>query len=126
MVENPKTQYCYLNSNNSDKLFNTFVSKRTDDKDSINFVIAKHVGETASGQVYKLKRNQNEPSSTNKKEHQLQINKVEELVQHVTLDYKLNQHAPPQASCWLTETVRDATVKEKKGRAKLEKSLNLS
>ena len=60
MVENPDTQYCYLNSNNSDKLFNTFVSKRTDDKDSINFVIAKQVGETASGQVYELKTNQNE------------------------------------------------------------------
>ena len=71
MVENPETQYCYLNSNNSDKLFNTFVSKRTDDKDSINFVIAKHVGEIASGQVYELKTNQNEPSSTDEKEHQL-------------------------------------------------------
>ena len=48
MVENPETQYCYLNWNNSHKLFNSFVSKRTDDKGSINFVIAKQVGETAS------------------------------------------------------------------------------
>ena len=71
MVENPEIQYCYLNLNNSDKLFNTFVSKGTDDKDSINFVIAKHLGEIASGQVYELKTNQNEPSSTHEKEHQL-------------------------------------------------------
>ena len=33
-----------------------------------------------------------------------EINKVEELVQQGTLDYNLNQHAPHQASCWLTET----------------------
>ena len=52
MVENSETQYCYLNANNSDKLFNTFVSKRKDEKDSVNFVIVKQVGETASGQVY--------------------------------------------------------------------------
>ena len=32
MMESPETQHCYLNSNNSDKLFNTFVSKRTDNK----------------------------------------------------------------------------------------------
>ena len=32
-VENPETQYCYLNSSTSDKLFNTFASRRTDDKD---------------------------------------------------------------------------------------------
>ena len=71
MVENPETQHCYLNWNNSHKLFNSFVSKRTDGKGSINFVIAKQVGETASGQVYDLKTNQNEPSSAGEKEHQL-------------------------------------------------------
>ena len=71
IVENPETQYYYLNSKNSDKLFNTFVSKRSDDEDSINFIIAKQVGETASGQVNGLKTNQNESSSTNEKEHQL-------------------------------------------------------
>ena len=32
-VENLETQYCYLNSSTSDKLFNTFASRRTDDKD---------------------------------------------------------------------------------------------
>ena len=63
MVENPETQYCYLNANNSDKLFNTFVSRRTNDKDSINFVIVKQVGETASGQVYELKTNRDESNS---------------------------------------------------------------
>ena len=36
----------------SDKLFNTFVSKRTDNRDQIEFVIEKQVGETDSGQVY--------------------------------------------------------------------------
>ena len=53
-VENTETQYCYLNSSTSDKLFNTFVSKRTDDSDQIEFIIEKKVGETDSGQVYKL------------------------------------------------------------------------
>ena len=43
-----------------------------EDKDSIHLVIAKQVGETASGKVYKLKTNQNEPSSSDEKEHQLQ------------------------------------------------------
>ena len=71
MVENLETQYCYLNSNNSDKLFNMFLSKRTEDKDSINLVIVKQVGETASSQIYGLKTNQNEPSSTDEKELQL-------------------------------------------------------
>ena len=71
MVENPETQCCYLNSSTSDKLFNTFVSKRTDDKDSINFIIEKQVGETASGQVYKLKANQDESNSTDNKDQQL-------------------------------------------------------
>ena len=36
----------------SDKLFNTFLSKRTDNRDQIEFVIEKQVGETDSGQVY--------------------------------------------------------------------------
>ena len=58
-------KYCYLNANNSDKLFNTFVSKRTDDKDSINFVTVKQVEKTASNQVYELKTNRNELNSNN-------------------------------------------------------------
>ena len=53
-VENAETQYCYLNLSTSDKLFNTFVSKRTDDSDHIEFIIKKQVGETDSGQVYEL------------------------------------------------------------------------
>ena len=63
-VENPKTQYCYLNCSTSDKLFNIFVSRRTGDKDQLKFVIEKHVGETGSGQVYKLKTNQDGESLT--------------------------------------------------------------
>ena len=70
MAENLDTQYCYLKANNSDKLFNTFVSNRTDEKDSTNFVIVKKVGETASGQVYELKTNCDE-SSSNNEERQL-------------------------------------------------------
>ena len=54
-VENPETQYCYLNSSTSDKLFNSSVSKRTDDTDQIQFIIEKQVGKTDSGQVYELK-----------------------------------------------------------------------
>ena len=69
MVENSETQYCYLNVSNSDKLFNTFVSKRTDEKDSINFVIVKQVGETAYGQLYKLKTNRDELNSNNEERH---------------------------------------------------------
>ena len=51
-MENPETQYCYLNSSTSDKLFNIFVSKITDDSDHIEFIIEKQVGETDSEQVY--------------------------------------------------------------------------
>ena len=54
-----------------DKLFNTFVSKRTDNKDSINFIIEKQVGKAASGQVYELKTNRDESNSTDNKEQQL-------------------------------------------------------
>ena len=54
-VENPETQYCYLKSSTSDNLFNTSVSKRTDDTDQIQFIIEKQVGKTESGQVYELK-----------------------------------------------------------------------
>ena len=63
-VENPETQYCYLNSSTSDKLFNTFVSRRTDDKDQLKFVIEKQVRGTGSGQVYELRTNQDRESVT--------------------------------------------------------------
>ena len=53
-VQNPETKYCYLNSNKWNKLFDTFVSKRTDDSDQIQFIIEKQVVETDSGQVYGL------------------------------------------------------------------------
>ena len=53
-MENPETQYCYLNSSMSDKVFNTFMSNRTDDSNQIEFIIEKQVGETDSRQVYEL------------------------------------------------------------------------
>ena len=46
-VKNPTVQYCYLNSSTSDKLFDTFTSRRTDQEDKIEFIIEKQVGETA-------------------------------------------------------------------------------
>ena len=61
-VEKPKTQYRYLNSSTSDKLFNTFVSNRTHDSDQIEFIIEKQVGETDSGQVYKLQTKHDDKS----------------------------------------------------------------
>ena len=54
-VEKPETQYCYLNSSTLDKLFNSFVSKRTNDNDQIQFITEKQVRETDSGQVYELR-----------------------------------------------------------------------
>ena len=50
-LENPDQQECYLNSSTSDKLFNTFTSRRTDSKEVIEFVIEKQIGETGSGKV---------------------------------------------------------------------------
>ena len=45
MVENLETKYCYSNSGMTDKLLNTFVSKRTDDSDQIEY-IEKQVSES--------------------------------------------------------------------------------
>ena len=56
-VENPTVQYCYLNSSTSDKLFDTFTSRRTEQEDKIEFIIEKQVGETALEQVYELQAN---------------------------------------------------------------------
>ena len=61
-LENLETQYCYLNSSTSDKLFNTFLSKRTENSDQIQFIIEKQVGETDSGQVYELQTNRDAKS----------------------------------------------------------------
>ena len=44
-VENLETKYCYSNSVVLDKLLNTFVSKRTDDSDQIEY-IEKQVSES--------------------------------------------------------------------------------
>ena len=61
-VENCETQYSYLNSKTSDKLFNTFVSNRTNDSDQIEFIMEKQVGETDSGQVNKLQAKRDDKS----------------------------------------------------------------
>ena len=37
-----------------DKVFNTFMSNRTDDSNQMEFIIEKQVGETDSRQVYEL------------------------------------------------------------------------
>ena len=121
MVENPETQYCYLNSNNSDKLFNTFVSKRTGDKDSINFVIVKQVGETASDQVCELKTNQNEPSNTDEKEHQLrnQQGRVVSATRNARRQFKSTCTTPGFLLVHRNRAEkRDAATKEKKDRSK--------
>ena len=44
--------------NTFDKLFHTFVSRETDNKDQIKFIIKKQVGEKGSSQVYELQVNQ--------------------------------------------------------------------
>ena len=79
-VENPETQYCYLNSNTLDKLFNTVVSKRTDDIYQIEFIIEKQVGETDKGQVFELQTKCDGKSyeTVNESEHQQE---VEELIE---------------------------------------------
>ena len=46
------------------------MSRRTDDKDQLKFVIEKQVGETGSGQVYELKTNQDGESVTKKEQQQ--------------------------------------------------------
>ena len=56
-VEKPTVQYCYLNTSTSDKLFDTFTSRRKEQEDKIEFIIEKQVGEAASGQVYELRTN---------------------------------------------------------------------
>ena len=56
-VENPTVQYCYLNSSTSDKLFDTFISRRREQEDKIEYIIEKQVGEIASGKVYELQTN---------------------------------------------------------------------
>ena len=56
-VENPWEQLFYLNSSTSDKLFNTFVSKKTDNKEVIEFTIVKQIGVTDLGYQYELKGN---------------------------------------------------------------------
>ena len=65
-------QECYLNSSTSDKLSNTFTSRRTDRKEVIEFVIEKQIGETGSGKVYELKTNKDDESNDRNDEKEQQ------------------------------------------------------
>ena len=58
-VENFDQQECFLNLNTFDKLFNTFTSRRTDNREVIEFVIEKQIGKAGSGKIYELKTNKN-------------------------------------------------------------------
>ena len=71
-MENPNQQECYLNSNISDKLFNTFTSRRTDNKEVIVFAIEKQIRTTGLGKVYELKTNKDGETNdrNNEKEQQ--------------------------------------------------------
>ena len=58
----------------SNKLFNTFVNKRMDDSDQIEFTIERQIRETDSGQVYELqtKRDGKSDDRVNKSKQQQQ------------------------------------------------------
>ena len=58
----------------SNKLFNTFVNKRMDDSDQIEFTIERQIKETDSGQVYELqtKRDGKSDDRVNKSKQQQQ------------------------------------------------------
>ena len=64
-VENPETQYCYLNSSKLNKSLNTFVSERMDGSDQFQCIIEKQVRETDPGQVYKLQTKRDGKSDDN-------------------------------------------------------------
>ena len=53
-MENPGEQFCYLNSNLSDKHFNNFGSRRTSSKEFIEFVIERQVGVASTVYKYEL------------------------------------------------------------------------
>ena len=66
-VENLDQQECYLNSITSDKLFNTFTSRRTDNREAIEFVIEK----TGSRKIFELKtKKDGEPNDRNDEKKQ--------------------------------------------------------
>ena len=71
-VENPDQQECYLNSITSDKLFNTFTSRRTDNREVIEFVIEKQIRETGSRKIYELKTNKGGESNDRNDEKEQQ------------------------------------------------------
>ena len=71
-VENPDQQECYLNLNISDKLFNTFTRRRTDNREVIEFVIEQQIGETGSGKIYEVKTNKDGESNDKNDEKEQQ------------------------------------------------------
>ena len=60
-VENPNKQFCDLNTSTSDKMFNTFKRKRTDNIEKVEFSMQKQVGIIKAGDRYEIepKRNGN-------------------------------------------------------------------
>ena len=64
-MENPETQYCYLNSSKLKKSLNTSVSERMDGSDQIQCIIEKQVREADPGQVYKLQTKRDGKSDDN-------------------------------------------------------------
>ena len=53
-VENPNEQQCYLDSDVSDKLFNTFICRRTNNTQAIEFASEKQVRIMKSGYRYQI------------------------------------------------------------------------
>ena len=88
-----------------DKLFNIFVSKRTDDTDQIQFIIEKQIGEIDSGQVYELqnKRDGKSDHRVIENEQQQRGGGTERLqnVNQGSLDYKVNLNVQHQDLSWL-------------------------
>ena len=64
-----------------DKLFNTFISRRTDSKNVIEFVIETQISETGSGKVYELKTNKDDESNDRNDEKEQQRGSVVDRLQ---------------------------------------------
>ena len=79
-MENPDQQEYYLNSNTSDKLFNTFTSRRTDHKEVIESVIEKQITTAGLGKIYELKMNKDgEANDRNDEKEQQRGGKADRL-----------------------------------------------
>ena len=88
----------------SNKLFNTFVNKRMDDSDQIEFTIERQIKETDSGQVYELqtKRDGKSDDRVNKSKQQQQGGELIDFnVNQGSLDYKDKSNVQHQDLLWL-------------------------